>query len=274
MLLSQLLNRIESLQIQGAKEIAVESLKFLKNYARKYGFGKEFLSVCKKLESARPTAVVLHNCLEIIRQEKKIQAIDRLLKELRYANQKIVLAGLSIIEKNSTIITHCHSSEALSLIKAAKNKKIKVIAPETDPVEQGVKTANELAAEKIPVTLITDSAVAHFMPDADIVIVGADALRKEGVVNKTGTLNLALSAKEYKKQFYVIADTLKLDRRNKIILEERPAKEVYSELLHPGKLKGIKLRNPAFDLVPWKFVSAVVTEKGIFPPKKIKKMIR
>ncbi len=273
MLLPQLLNRIESLQIQGAKEIAVESLKFLKNYARKYGFGKDFFAACKKLESARPTAVVLHNCLEIIKSDKRIETIDRLLNQLKTSANKIAATGSTIIQKNSVIMTHCHSSEALALIKSAKNKKIKVIAPETDPVEQGVKTAKELSKEKIPVTLITDSAVAHFMPDADIVVVGADALRKKGAVNKTGTLNLASSAKEYNKPFYIVADTLKFDSRNKIILEERPAKEVYQELLHPGRLKGIKLRNPAFDLVPWKFVSAVVTEKGIFPPKKIKRMI-
>lgn len=273
-LLKTLLGEIKSLRIQGAKEIALESLKFLKNYARKNGFGKYFLSVCKKLENARPTAVVLHNCLEIIRKERNISAIDRLLQQLRDANQKIAFIGSSIIKKNSVIMTHCHSSEALALIKSARNKKIRIIAPETDPVEQGVKTAKELAAAKIQVTLITDNAVAHFVPEIDAIIIGADALRKEGVVNKTGTLNLALAAKEYKKPFYIVADTLKLDTRKKFEIEERPTKEVYHELLHPGRLKGIKLRNPAFDIVPWKFVTAVITEKGIFIPQKITRMIR
>lgn len=272
--LPMLIKKIKSLQIQGAKEIAVESLKFLKSYARKHNFNKEFFSACEKLELARPTAVVLHNCLEIIRHEKKIEAIDRVLNQLETAASRIAATGSNLIEKNSVIMTHCHSGEALALIKAAKSKRIKVIVPETDPLEQGVKTAKELAKEKIPVTLITDSAVAHFMPEVDMVIVGADALRKGGFANKIGTTNLALAAYEYGKPFYVVADTFKLDKRKRFEIEERPAKEVYQELLHPGRLKGIKLRNPAFDLVMWKFVTAVITEKGIFNSQKIKKMIK
>jgi ribose 1,5-bisphosphate isomerase len=167
-------------------------------------------------------------------------------------------------------MTHCHSGEALSVIKQAwrQGKRFSVIATETEPLEQGIKTAKELAKLKIPVTLITDSAMGYFISDANVVIVGTDALRKEGAVNKTGTSLLALAAKENKKPFYVVANTLKLDKRKKITIEERPAKEVYK------KLKGVKIRNPAFDLTSWKFVKAVITEKGILKSKEILRLLK
>jgi len=106
------------------------------------------------------------------------------------------------------------------------------------------------------------------MKHVDLVVVGSDAVRKNGVVNKVGTSLLALAAKENKKPFYVVASTIKFDRRKKFVVEERPGSEVYK------KIKGIKIRNPAFDITDWKFVSAVVMEKGILKPEKVKRMLR
>lgn len=274
--LERTVKRIKSLQIQGAKEIAVESLKFLRNFSKQKGFGKEFDIACKKLEQARPTAVVLHNCLEILKKEKNIRAIDRLLKQLNEATKRIAQKGSKLIKNNYKIMTHCHSGEALAVIKEAwrQGKKIEVYATETDPLEQGVRTAKELAKMKIPVTLITDSAVGYFMPDIDIVIVGTDAIRKNGIINKTGTSLISLAAKESKKPFYVAGNSLKFDKRKKLIIEQRPVKEVFRKLLHPSKLKGIKIKNPAFDITKWKFVSGVIAENGIFKPKYILKLLK
>jgi ribose 1,5-bisphosphate isomerase len=229
-----------------------------------------------KLEEARPTAVVLHNCLEILRKKRSIKTIDGLLKQLEIATKKIAKNGNRLIKNNYVIMTHCHSGEALIVIKQAKKsgKKISLIATETDPLEQGVKTAKELAKSRIPVTLITDNAAGFFMKDVDCVLLGADGLRKEGVVNKIGTSLLAAAARANRKPFYVAANTLKLDKRKKFKIEERPTKEVYEELLRPGKLKGVKLRNPAFDLTKWKFVTSVITEKGVKKPKEILRLLR
>jgi ribose 1,5-bisphosphate isomerase len=229
-----------------------------------------------KLEEARPTAVVLHNCLEILKKKRKLRTIDRLLKQLNDVTKKIAKNGSKLIKNNYKIMTHCHSGEALTVIKQAwrEGKKISVIATETDPLEQGVKTAKELAKEKIPVTLITDSAVGYFMKDIDCVIIGADSIRKNGVINKIGTYLLAASARNNNKPFYVIANSLKFDKRKKFVIEERPAKEVYKELLHPGKLKGIKIRNPAFDITPMKFITAITTEKGILKPEKVLRLLK
>jgi len=274
--LEKAVNDIKSVKIQGAKEIAVYALKFLRDFCKINGFGLKFEVAAWKLEEARPTAVVLHNCLEILKKKRELRTIDRLLKQLNAVNKKIAKNGSKLIKNNYKIMTHCHSGEALAVIKKAwkDGKKISVIATETDPLEQGVKTAKELAKEKIPVTIITDSAVGYFMKDIDCVILGCDAIRKNGVVNKTGTNLLALSAKDNKKSFYVVADSLKLDKRKKFVIEERPTKEVYRELIHPGKLKGIKLRNPAFDMTPMKFVTAIITEKGILKPEKVLRLLK
>jgi ribose 1,5-bisphosphate isomerase len=267
---------IKSVKVQGAKQIAIYALKFLRKFCKKNGFKLKFEVAAKILEETRPTAVVLHNCLEILKKKRKISTIDKLIKQLENSTKKIAKKGSKLIKNNYKIMTHCHSGEALAVIKQAwkEKKKIFVIATETDPLEQGVKTAKELAKVKIPVTLITDNAVGFFMKDVDCVLVGSDALRVKGVVNKVGTSLLALAAKENKKPFYVAANLLKLDKRKKFAIEERPTKEVYQELLRPGKLKGIRIRNPAFDLTSWKFVTAVITEKGILKPKQVLRLLR
>jgi ribose 1,5-bisphosphate isomerase len=261
---------IKSVKIQGAKEIAIYALKFLKEFCKKNGFGLKFEVAAMILERARPTAVVLHNCLEIIKKRRRISTIDKLIKQLESSTKKISKNGVKIIPKKAKIMTHCHSGEALAVIKYAnkKGKKISVIATETEPLKQGVKTARELAKEKIPVTLIVDSAVGFFMKDVDMVIVGTDAMRKNGFVNKIGTYLLALAAKAHKKSFYVVGNKLKLDGRRKFIIEERPGREIYK------RIRGVKIRNPAFDLIPWKYVTKVITDVGIKSPKQIVKMIK
>lgn len=264
-----MLKDIRSVKIQGAKEIAIESLKFLKVYGKTYGFKKRFELACRKLEEARPTAVVLHNCLEILLKDRREETIDRLINELNQATEKLSYIGSKLIKNNSTILTHCHSGEALSVIKRAwkDGKKIRVFATLTEPLFQGIETAKELAKEKIPVTLIADPAVGFFMKDIDMVIVGSDAIRKEGVVNKIGTYLFSIAAKYHKKPFYVVGSTFKFDRRKKLIIEERPPEEIYKGL------KGVEKRNPAFDLVPWENITAIITEKGIMKKKDVMKYL-
>ena len=266
-----LVKRIKSLKIQGAKQIAVESLKFLRTIGKKKGFGKEFDRSMEKLENARPTAVVLHNCLKIIKKDNDDKTINRLLRQLNQSTKEIAKRGSRLIKNKSVIMTHCHSGEALAVIKQAwkEGKKIKVYATETEPKEQGIMTAKELAKLKIPVILIVDSAIEFFIKDVSMVIVGSDAIRREGVVNKIGTYPLAVVAKEHKKPFYVVGNTLKLDKRKKLIIEERSPHEIYDE-----RMKTLKIRNPAFDITPWKYINRVVTEKGVMTPGNIKKMLK
>jgi len=270
--LETLVGRIRSLEIQGAKEIAVESLKWLKPFVRDNGFGKEFLKVVGELDASRPTAVVLHNCLEILKEEKNINTIDRLLDNLATASGKIGSHGARLIPAGATVMTHCHSGEALSIIKHAfaAGNKLRVIATETEPKHQGFRTARDLACAGVPVTLITDSSIAFFMKDVDLVIVGSDAMRREGNVNKIGTLMMAMVAKDLKKPFYVAGDTLKLDRRKNLVIEERPLHELYHGL---RCIKGAHARNPAFDVTPWGYVKRVITEKGVMTPSNLVRLL-
>jgi len=272
--MSDIIADIKSLKIQGAREIAVKSLKFLRGFTAKNGFGRDFELVAKRLEEARPTAVVLHNCLEALRKERKAKTIDMLLKRLEDSRELIAKNGLKLIKNNSTIMTHCHSGEALAVLKNAwkKGRRFSVIATETEPRHQGIKTAKELAAMKIPVTLITDSAANYFMPEVDFVIVGADAIRfrqPKGLVNKIGTSALALSARAHKKPFYSAASSFKIDNRRKIIIEERPTSEVYHAGFHG--VQGVKVRNPAFDITSLDHVTKFVNEKGVYTNKQLEK---
>jgi ribose 1,5-bisphosphate isomerase len=270
---------IQSMKVQGAKEIALYSLKFLRKFCKKYGFGLRFEVAAMILERARPTAVVLHNCLEILKKRKSIKTIDYLIKRLETSTKKVAKVGGKLVKEKYKIMTHCHSGEALAVLKEAwrKGKKIQVFATITEPLEQGVKTAKELSKLGIPLTLITDNAVSYFMKEVDCVIVGTDAIRlvePKGIVNKIGTKNIALAAAREKKPFIVVGNTLKIDRRKKFVIEERPAEEVYAELMTKIDRKRIKVRNPAFDLVEFDLVSYIVNEKGIYTPQEFLKKFR
>jgi len=269
--LEEFIKKIKSLEIQGAKEIAIESLKFLRSLVKEKGFGKEFEQAAKKLEEARTTAVVLHNCLEILKRDRKVETINKLLRQLNDATKKIALKGSRLIKDGYKIMTHCHSGEALAVVKQAwkEGKKITVYATETEPKHQGIKTAKELAEKGIHVILIVDSAIEFFIKDIDVVIVGCDSIRKEGIINKIGTYPIAVVAKEHKKPFYVVGNTLKLDKRKKLIIEERPPSEIYVE-----HMKTLEVRNPAFDVTPLKYVKRIVTEKGILTPGNVLRMLK
>jgi ribose 1,5-bisphosphate isomerase len=165
----------------------------------------------------------------------------------------------------------------MALLKANKGRVRYVYVTETRPFQQGLMTAKDLVSSHEKVRFIVDSACGFFMLHTDFVLVGADALRREGVVNKIGTLPLAVMAKAFHKPVYVVADTFKIDHREHLHIEERPAKEIYGSVRGEqalSSLRSVKIYNPVFDVTPWKYVDAVITEKGVFKPDKIKRMIR
>ncbi len=260
---------IKEFKVQGANQIALHGLSFLKEVAQKERFGNKFKMASRHLEKARPTAVVLHNCIEIIKSEPSMSTIDSLIDVLRTVGKREAIYSDKIIGNGSKIITYCHSGEAMSFIKHARTihkKKISVIACRTEPLGQGVTTAKELAEAKIPVTLIDDNAIGFFIKDVDMVIIGADALRKEGVINKIGSSLLAQAAYNASKPFYVVANSLKIDKRKAFQIEERPPDEISKTIRK--RLQGIKIRNPAFDVTPWRCVTGVINENGVFSAKQ------
>jgi methylthioribose-1-phosphate isomerase len=168
----------------------------------------------------------------------------------------------------------------LGVVRAAleEGKRVKVIASETRPKLQGARlTCYELMRDGIPVTLITDTMVGYVMSKGlvDKVVVGADRVVRDAVLNKIGTYNVAVLAMEHGIPFYVAAPTSTLDpsrTSEEAVIEERNPIEVTnvrSERIAP---EGVKVMNPAFDITPLEYVDAVITEKGILYPEILLKL--
>lgn len=263
---------IKTMRIRGANEIAIAGLNVLRDIAEKEGFGRKFNRACNLLLKTRPTAVPLSNSIEIVKKEKKLERLEKMIFYLENIGDVIGFLNYKIIKRGTTILTHCHSKDVVNFLRRAKEKKKKfnVIVTETRPLYQGIKTAGELSDVGIPVTYIIDSAAGFFSKDIDLMIFGCDAIRKEGVVNKIGTYPLAVLAKENRIPVYFVGGTIKFDRRKKFKIEERRSDEV----INRKKLKKCKIRNPAFDVTPWKFIKGVITEKGVLKPRQVLRMLK
>ena len=186
-------------------------------------------------------------------------------------------------EKTVNILTHCNAGSlatvdygtALGVIRAAieDGKKIKVIACETRPRLQGAKlTCYELMRDNIPVTLISDTMVGYVMSKGlvDKVVVGADRIVKDAILNKIGTYNVAVLAYEHDIPFFVAAPMSTMDpsiSSDDAIIEERNPEEIANIGYERIAPKGVKIINPAFDITPLIYVDAVITEKGILIPE-------
>ncbi len=288
--------KIKSMEIRGAGKIARSAALALKTYAESSNAktSEEFLIELKEagdtLISARPTAVSLPNAINFILhratdakqdapqlKELVVSTADEFINDSRSAVKRIGELGSGRISDGDTILTHCNSQAALSIIKTAfrQGKKIEVIATEARPKYQGRITAKELAKEGIPVTLIVDSAVRVFMNDIDKVIVGADSIAVNGaVVNKIGTSQLALIAHEARTTFFVAAESYKFHPATAlgelIEIEERDINEV----ANPAEFEGVKIRNPVFDVTPPEYVDLIITERGVMPPQAAINLIK
>jgi len=199
-------------------------------------------------------------------------------------NKKIGRCGRKLVEDGQSILTHCNAGAlatagygtALGIIRAAfeEGKNIEVYVDETRPFLQGARlTCWELAKENIPVTLITDNMAGYMMQQGRIsmVITGADRIAGNGdTVNKIGTYTAAVLAKEHGLPFYVAAPLatvdFSLERGSQIPIEEREPREVKEINGQLITLPEIKALNPAFDLTPASYITAIITEKGIARP--------
>jgi methylthioribose-1-phosphate isomerase len=209
-----------------------------------------------------------------------IEEAQKIADEDAAQNRAIGKNGSVLIEDGDTILTHCNAGElatveygtALGVVRAAweQGKKIKVIADETRPLLQGARlTAYELKRDGIPVTLITDNMAGYVMSKGlvDKVIVGADRIVQDAVVNKIGTYSVAVLAHEHGIPFYVAAPKSTFDLAHKavdVVIEERKPEEV----THIGSVQiapdGVNVMNPAFDITPLKYVSAIICETQVY----------
>jgi methylthioribose-1-phosphate isomerase len=251
-------------------------------------------AVCDELAATRPTAVNLFWAIARMR-ERYARArgagedVARALLEEALAIQAEDLAacrrlgdlGADLIPQQARLLTHCNAGAlatagygtALGIVRsAARQGKVRLVyADETRPYLQGARlTAWELMQDGIPTTLIADSMAGHLMArgDVDAVVVGADRIAGNGdVANKVGTYSVAVLAKENGVPFFVAAPTSTLDLTltsgDQIPIEQRAASEVTHVFGHPVAPAGTTVENPAFDVTPNRYVSAIITERGV-----------
>jgi methylthioribose-1-phosphate isomerase len=248
--------------------------------------GKGSKKAHEVLAKSRPTAVNLFWALERMKKATNLEAEAKAIyDEDIAANRAMGERGAELIPNKARVMTHCNTGAlataghgtALGVIRSAKGKKISVIANETRPYLQGARlTAWECIQEGIPCTLITDNMAGHLMSrgDVDVVIVGADRIAANGdVANKIGTYALAVMAKRHGIPFYVAAPLSTFDAKipdgSHIPIEERPGDEVTGYRKVRWAPKGVKVRNPAFDVTPAELITGIICEKGIaMPPNR------
>lgn len=258
-------------------------------------FDAEFETICKTLAATRPTAVNLFWAIDRMRRLRATMAGEplaavraRLVEEAKIVyhediaiNKAIGAHGAPLVPDGKTVLTHCNAGAlatagygtALGVIRAAveAGKKIDVFADETRPFLQGSRlTVWELLKDGIATTLITDNMAGHFLRSGRIgcVVVGADRIAANGdVANKIGTYSVAVLAKENNVPFYVAAPIstldLTLDTGDKIPIEQRAAKEVTEVYGVPLAPEGAAAMNPAFDVTPNRYVTGIITERGV-----------
>lgn len=308
----EIYDAIKTLKLRGAPCIGVSAavaMAVLSNDSRACGeeaFINEFEQNADYLVSSRPTAVnlswavnemkkVLFNCkgqsLDSIKKALNIRATEILEDDIATC-RAIGGYGAEILKDTDAIITHCNAGRlacvkygtALSPVYVAKEQghNIKVYADETRPLLQGARlTAYELTKEGIDTTVVCDSMSSYVMKNGLVgaVLTGADRIARNGdTANKIGTSSLAIVAKHYGIPFYVCAPASTFDRSaengDSIVIEMRDEAEI-SELWYEKRMtpESAKALNPAFDITDSSLITAFITEKGIFTPDCIGKML-
>jgi methylthioribose-1-phosphate isomerase len=277
--------------IAGAYAVALGAWK-IKDTSRT-AFLKKLDKIIKFIAATRPTARNLFSALERLGKVASAQKTPALIRKAladeaarihrdeTEATRRISRSGATLIKDDWTILTHCNTGPlatsgygtALGIIITAykQGKNIKVLATETRPLLQGSRlTTWELTQAGVPVTLITDSMAGYFMKlgKVDCVITGADRITANGdTANKIGTYTLAVLAKENSIPFYIAApaSTIDISLKNgdKIPIEERRPGEVTRIQGKSIAPEGVAAANPAFDVTPHRYITAIVTDKGI-----------
>jgi methylthioribose-1-phosphate isomerase len=298
---TQVADVIRNMVVRGAPAIGVAAalgiaLGVKNSKAQSVGELKpEFDQICEVMGKTRPTAVNLFWAIRRMREKFEllrvrplpqikqtlIEEAQRMHAEDIAANQAMGRHGASLMPASGGVLTHCNAGAlatcgygtALGVIRAAveQGKKIHVYAGETRPFLQGSRlTAWELMKDGIPTTVISDNMAGAMMQQGKInaIVVGADRIAANGdVANKIGTYTVAVLAREHGIPFYVAAPFSTVDLETPdgsgIPIEQRDRKEVTHIAGRQMVPDGVGVENPAFDVTPSKYVTAIVTERGI-----------
>ncbi|MBS7615354.1 S-methyl-5-thioribose-1-phosphate isomerase [Candidatus Bathyarchaeota archaeon] len=305
----QVAQALKEMKIRGAPLIGVAAAfglalsAYHSKVLKREDFMHELETAAETMRNTRPTAVNLFWAVDrILKKTRETRGGVESLKEavvaeaLRMAdedvevNRRIGKHGSKIINDGDVILTHCNAGSlatveygtALAVVRAAweEGKRIKVFADETRPFLQGARlTVFELMRDNIPVTLITDNMAGYVMSKGLVnkVIVGADRIVRDAVINKIGTYSVAVLAHENNIPFYVAAPTSTfnfIQSARDVVIEERNPEEVTrigTETIAP---EGVKVMNPAFDITPMRYVTAIISEEGIITGRELKKRLK
>ncbi|MFW5745949.1 MAG: translation initiation factor eIF-2B [Nanoarchaeota archaeon] len=288
---------IRALRIQGAHAICVAAVREYAAYAQTAGVAHQFVSeylAClhrarDKLFEARPTEPALRNSLNYIFTPKVYASMSLedvcaaikkrsgvMLSYLLTAKKKIAHVGAKKIKNGMVIYTHCHSSTVVDILREAHHagKRFTVVNTETRPLFQGRITARELAEDGIPVHHFVDSAIRIAIKQADLALIGTDAIDYDmKVYNKIGSEMIAEIASNYKVPVYACTEAIKYDAMTSEIhkekIEERSPDEVWSDAP-----EGVVIQNFAFEKVDPTLIAGIISELGIQSPKEFRAQIR
>jgi len=292
---------IKSIKIQWATNIAKAGIDILAKEIQRQKFvsTKEFDTFLKQaivlLKTARATEPMLFNGLKkclamyktLVTKKADLKTMQTTLfktgksyvQDIETEEALRPLIGAKLIKKNMNIMTHCHSGSVVKILVEAhkQGKKIHVYNTETRPLFQWRKTSQDLMKAGVPNTMIVDDSAPFFIDnlyesdiDIDMVIIGSDAIKMDGsIYNKIGSFSIALSAYHSKIPVYIVGSLTKIDTENTVKIEQRSGKE-----LRPDAPKWLDILNYAFDMVPAKFITGIITEYGIIKPKDIKKVVK
>jgi ribose 1,5-bisphosphate isomerase len=260
---NQIIKDIKTIKIQGATNVALAGINA-------WNLSKNKKSTTSKLIKARATEPMLRNCLKAL-NSGKYNSVD-LKTKIKQDKEKIKEYGLKALPRRKKLIvsTHCHSGTVTSILIYAKKKKrrLEVHNTETRPLYQGRTTAKELARAKIPVVHYVDSGALRAMKEADLFMFGADWISKKGVANKIGTEDIAeVADHHYHIPIYCSSHSWKY-MPGRVKIEQRNPKEVW-----PNAPKGIKIRNPAFEIVPTHNIKKIISELGVLSPAQFFKKV-
>jgi len=265
----------------GAAELAEQGAELLLD-ALKQGQGMEIKALGRALLDAQPAMAPMLNLVnylfhaiesiqdpQAIREKGKI-AVQGFLDSLRTASEKIRGHALGLLKGKRRVMTHSYSSTVLGVLEGAR--EIEVICPESRPLGEGLSTARALGEQGIRVRLVTDFAALALVGESDLVMVGADAITLEGVVNKIGTYGLVLAARDNSVPFYVLAGKEKFlppPMSRALRIEKKDPQEITQETI-----PNVAVENRYFDFTPLELITAVVTQAGVISADGVRRQLQ
>ena len=298
---SQFKRALGSVRIQGASAVAQATLQAFAMYTRaqfaprKTGDWVRLSRSAHSLVTLRPTEPLARNIVHWYIAELHdyagnassqaqwlgyVRSLERaILEYLNETDDLITKAGERLVRPGQTIFTHCHSSLAEHILAGARQagKRFQVYHTETRPLFQGRITDRRLRKAKVPTVMVADSAAAFLISNhsgdsvkVSWLLLGADSIARDGsVLNKVGSFGLALAAYDSKIPVYVAAPLLKVDWQGKSTFELRPARELW-----PHAPPGTRALNFAFDRVPARYITGLITEFGIVKPSQVARLVK